>query len=79
MAKKKPGLVAPSRSERPRRKHDWRNQPRKPAALRRQRSITIRVTEEELGALHEAAEEAGLLMSDYVVTKCLGKNWRPPR
>ena len=55
---------------------NWRKRPRKPAALKRNAGISVRVTEDELTAIQENADRAGMTLADYVVTRALGKRSR---
>jgi len=55
---------------------DWRSRPRKPAASRRTKRLSIRVTESELERLHELADADGRPLSDFIIRACLGKRAR---
>ena len=57
--------------------YDYRKLPRKRDGERRDKSYPLRLTGDELAALHEAAAAKGLPLSDYIVRRCLGASARP--
>ena len=57
--------------------YDYRKLPRKRDGERRDKHYLIRLTGDELAALHEAAATKGVPLSDYIVRRCLGVSARP--
>lgn len=48
---------------------DWRKRPRKP--VKRDKHISVKVTEDELARMHENARMAGLGLAEFVRSRCL--------
>jgi alkylation response protein AidB-like acyl-CoA dehydrogenase len=51
----------------------WRSLPRRPATTKRPEKLQVRLTEANMAMLKARAAEAGLTITDYVISRCCGK------
>ena len=49
---------------------DWRSKPRRPSTQKRDQSIGLKVTADEMAVIRANAEAAGMSLVDYIVARC---------